>query len=160
MRFPARLVLVLPILLHLGAATGIRGQTPAQSTASMALIEYSLERKSEWAALGLEWLVPVVGHAYAGNAMRGVLPAVVTVGGMVALIQGAGCDSLCAVNGRDRNNDDLAWIGLGAVAVGRIWGMVSAHQTASDHNSELRSRLGITATGHAGRPELRVTLRI
>jgi len=60
----------------------------AQSN-SDAWLKYNAEKKSEFAAGALEFLIPVVGHAYAGDAGRGVVPALVSAGGLVIMIAGA-----------------------------------------------------------------------
>jgi hypothetical protein len=157
MRSPVPVLLVLTMVLHLGAATAAEAQMTSDQT---ALLQYTAERKNEWVAVGLEWLVPIVGHAYAGNAKRGILPTAVTVGGLAMAIAGARCDSMCAVGGKPANNEGLGLAGLGVAMVGRTWALVSAHRTAAAHNAGLRDRLGISITGRAGRPEARISLRI
>ena len=89
-------------------------------------------RKSGAAAFGLELIVPTLGHAYAGDWKRGVLPAVFSVGGYVGLLAQADDDGFVG-------DGAGAYLALGALLGGRIWGLVSAVGTANDHNRSLSS---------------------
>ena len=51
---------------------------------------YQVEKKSEFGAVGLELVLPVLGHAYAGDARRGLVPGLVSVAGLVVMLTGAG----------------------------------------------------------------------
>ncbi len=107
----------------------------AQATTD-AWVKYEAEKKSEFGAGALEFLIPVVGHAYAGDAGRGVVPAIVSVGGIVVLVAGASdLDATIATLGY------LAYLG------GRIWGIVSAVNTAEDYNANLKSKLNLSFQG-------------
>lgn len=96
------------------------------------LVTQAQGRKSAAAAFGLELVLPIVGHAYAGNARRGILPAVFYVGGFVGLLAQAGDDGFI-------ESGAGAYAALGALLGGRIWGLVSAVRTANDHNRSLSS---------------------
>lgn len=98
-----------------------------------AWLKYNAEKKSEFAAGALEFLIPVVGHAYAGDAGRGVVPAIVSAGGIVVLI--AGASDLDAT---------VATLGYLAYLSGRIWGIVSAVNTAEDYNMSLKSKFNLS----------------
>jgi len=114
---------------------------PAAPATSETLLRYQSEKRSEAIALGLEWLIPVVGHAYAGDASAGLLPAGVTLGGAALMLGGvASCIDIDSCEG----GAAVAVLG-GFVSVigGRIWGMASAYGTAARTNRELRQRLGI-----------------
>lgn len=100
-----------------------------------ALIIYSSERKSEFAAVALELMIPMLGHAYAGNAKRGLTPLAVSAGGFILMI---------ASGSQYPPNPGMATVGYLAYLGGRAWGAVSAHQTASDHNAGLRRTPNIT----------------
>ena len=102
----------------------------AQSSTD-AWTKYNAEKKSELAAGVLEWLIPVVGHAYASDAERGLLPAGVSVGGLVLIFASGG-------------ESGLITVGLLGYLVGRIWGIVSAVQTAEDFNNNLKSKLNLS----------------
>ncbi|MHB8931074.1 MAG: hypothetical protein ACYC5R_10815 [Melioribacteraceae bacterium] len=104
-----------------------------QSSSNDAWLKYNADKKSEFAAGALEFLIPVVGHAYAGDAGRGVIPAVVSVGGLVVLVVGA-----------SDLNAGVATVGYLAYLGGRIWGIVSAVNTAEDYNSNLKSKLNLS----------------
>jgi hypothetical protein len=107
----------------------------AQQAQGEAWNKYQAEKKSELAAGVLEALIPVVGHAYAGDAGKGVVPAVVSVGGLVLMVAGAG-------------NLDATVIALGYLGYlgGRVWGIVSAVQTAEDYNVKLKQQLKLSLT--------------
>jgi len=104
-----------------------------QSSSNEAWMKYNADKKSEFAAGALEFLIPVVGHAYAGDAGRGVIPAVVSVGGLVVLVAGA-----------SDLNAGVAAFGYLAYLGGRIWGIVSAVNTAEDYNANLKSKLNLS----------------
>ena len=103
-------------------------------------------------ALFLELLVPVLGHAYAGDARRGVLPAVVTLGGVGMIFGGA--------SARDYAGVIVALGGIAVSAGGKIWGLVSAVDTARDYNRRLRERASPTLVlTRDGRASIGVSLR-
>ncbi len=125
-------------------ATSVSGQQPGDT----ARVSDAVPFKDWPVAFTLELFVPTLGHAYAGDFDRGIAPALVTgVGvGLVALAY--------------HRNPDLGanWfyvglVGLGAVAGGKTWGMVSAVRTTLDHNRALRERvtptLALTPDGRA-----------
>lgn len=90
--------------------------------------------RSPPAAAVLE-VVPLLGHWYAGDVKRGILPAGLRMGG--AAVAGlSGCDlvdlSPCS--------EELFLAGLGVGLGGWIWSMVSAYRTASDRNQAIRTR--------------------
>ena len=80
----------------------------------------------------LEWLVPTVGFAYAGDWKRGLPPAAVTLAGVVLfaatfefhIFSESECNGTCT-------------IGLLMAAGGRIWGIIDAVDTAKDFNRAL-----------------------
>lgn len=109
-----------------------------QAQSADALTRYSVERKEPAFAAVLE-LVPVVGHVYAGDARRGLTPALVSAGGLVVMIAGAG-----------DINTSMITIGYLGYLGGRVWGIVSALDTANDYNTALRVRLGLTASRESG----------
>lgn len=100
-------------------------------TSNEAWTKFNAEKKSELAAGVLEWLIPIVGHAYAGDAQRGLLPAGVSLGGFVLIIASGG-------------DTGLVTAGLLGYLVGRIWGIVSAVETASDFNNNLKMKLNLS----------------
>lgn len=94
---------------------------------------YNAEKKSEVIAAVLEAAIPVVGHAYAGDANRGIVPALISAGGIVLMF--VSVESL-----------SLSGYGLGLVVYlgGRIYGVVSAIQTAEDYNKKLKKKLNLS----------------
>lgn len=119
---------LLPVVIFTSVHISI-----AQQSQGEAWNRYQAEKKSQLTAGVLEALVPVVGHAYAGDAGRGVIPAVVSVGGLVIMIAGAGELDVTVIT--------LGYLGyLG----GRVWGIVSAVQTADDYNRKLKQQLKLS----------------
>ncbi len=96
-------------------------------------LRYNAEKKGEAESAIIEAFIPVLGHAYAGDARRGFLPAAVSVGGLVLMMAGSA-------------DLDAGMMGLGSLGylVGRVWGIVSAYQTAQEYNASLRQRLNIS----------------
>lgn len=109
----------------------VEGLQPSELGVSLrqSLSPQAQERKSSHVAAGLEIIVPILGHGYAGNAKRGILPAILRVGGAVAL----------AAAGDDEDKETQAAIGGLAFLGGSIWGIVSAVRTANEHNRSLSS---------------------
>ncbi len=101
-------------------------------------------RKSAFAAGALEWFIPLVGHAYAGDVRAGLLPGAVRVGGFAMMVVGAGLFAAdIAEGGDDSGGGGLIVGGLLATAAGTIWGTVSAVSTANRHNARLREGGGL-----------------
>ena len=127
-----------------------------QAAEGDALARYSVEKKSEFAAAGLEALVPIVGHAYAGDAKAGLVPLAVSVGGLVVIVVGVSRATscireefgLCSEFGSGGGGLILA--GFAAYLGGRVWGIVSALNLAKDHNTALRERLQLSFQAEQG----------
>lgn len=96
---------------------------------------YNAEKKGEAQAAVIEAFIPILGHSYAGNTSKGYLPAAVSVGGLVVMFAGSA-------------DLDAGMISLGYLGYlgGRVWGIVSAYQTAQDTNLALRQRLNLSIT--------------
>ena len=128
------------------SGTGFAQEAPHRSVSAVA--PQSSGEKSEAAAIGLELILPVLGHAYAGDAKRGILPAIVHVGGFATLIlvalENIGDFPLGDLFGEEENSggnglDARVYAGLAAFLGGKVWGVVSAARTARDHNRSLSS---------------------
>ena len=91
-------------------------------------------RKDPFVAAGLEIVLPVLGHAYAGNAKRGILPNAVSVGGFVGMVARIDVDIFGS-----SEPETLDYVLLAAFLGGRVWAIVSAARTANDHNRSLSS---------------------
>lgn len=91
----------------------------------------------------IELVVPLVGHAYAGDLGRGLWPAAVTVGGFAAMeFAFFAIDDNCRI-GEDGvqvcDNASRLVLMCGALSylAGRVWGAVSAVNTARQANTLL-----------------------
>ncbi len=112
------------------------------------LLPQAQERKSPFVAAGLELVLPILGNGYAGNAKRGILPAILRVGGVVTVA--AAADETGFI---PEEKSTQAWIGLAAGVGGTVWGIVSAVRTANAHNRSLSSgnaSLSLHPTPHGG----------
>lgn len=112
-----------------------------------ALARYEIEKKNEIVAGALEWLVPIVGHHYAGNARAGYVPAAVSGGGLVGVIVGSTLSSNCYSAGGveicQSGNGTVVALGWLTYLGGRVWGIVSALDVARQFNRDLADRLGV-----------------
>ena len=144
--------LALLVLLLLPTASAAQsGEQPAVPETDEPQVQEPV--KHEGLAFYLELAVPVLGHVYAGDAIRGVVPAVVGLGGVGMIV--AGDSLLDSATGWDEFLEAGAlWIlGIAAAVGGKIWGLASAVDTARDHNRQLRQpvspTLGLTRDGRA-----------
>lgn len=142
------LVLAVAAVLVVSGA-GFAQEAPQRSVSAVGL--QSSGEKSEAAAIGLELILPVLGHAYAGDAKRGILPAAVHVAGFATLILVA-VENLNVSfplgdlfseseeeNSSGNGLDAGVYVGLAAFLGGKVWGVVSAAGTARDYNRSLSS---------------------
>lgn len=95
--------------------------------------EYERYEKSEFAAAGLEWIIPMLGYAYVDKATAGLTPALVSLGGLTVMFFGAYTG--------DTGNAALVWGGFVGYVGGRIWGIVNALEYADSYNRELIRRI-------------------
>lgn len=117
---------------------------PAPATAQEA--PDTAATPKDWpVALTLELLVPLAGHAYAGDIERGIFPTTATLAGVFLIAYSS--------NYQDWEAVEVVFYGAGLFLVGKVWGAVSAVRTANDHNREIRERvtpgLGVTPDGRA-----------
>ena len=96
--------------------------------------EYSIAiaPKSKAVAVGLEIVVPILGHGYADNAKKGILPALVTVGGYVAIATTLNDDGEVK-----KDKEGTAALGAVAVLAGRTWALVQVSRMVAEHNRRL-----------------------
>jgi len=114
--------------------TGVTSDTLSSPYSPLVRQHYYAQlTKSPWRALGFELLAPGAGNAYVGL----YAPAVTTLG--VSLL-GAGL----WVAGAVRNRPVLWWTGVGTLAAGRTFGIVSAPLGAALLNAAFRRQLGIS----------------
>ncbi|MDE2762754.1 MAG: hypothetical protein OXQ94_06650 [Gemmatimonadota bacterium] len=121
-------LLVLSVLVPLLTVT----ESSAQDTEIM--IAYEARKKSGTAA-GILGLLPVVGHVYAGNTVKGLLPATLTVGGVIVV---AASQPILDAEGSPGGQA----LGLLMAAAGTLWSTVSAVGAAKEFNRDLLERLG------------------
>lgn len=92
-------------------------------------------------AFALETIVPVLGHAYAGDARRGIAPAVVHVAGYGLIGYGVSrafdCLLFCSSSTNDNTDGLIISAGVAAAVVGKVWGLVSVTSTVRDRNASL-----------------------
>ena len=97
------------------------------------------------------WLIVLpVGHWYAGDVKRGLLPIAVKLGGVAmatACLDLAGGTAVCS-----DTQETIAGLGALALVGGWVWGMVSAYRTASDRNESIRTRFGSVEVNYGIRP--------
>lgn len=107
-----------------------------------AWAKYEAEKKSELLAGGLEALIPIVGHAYVGDAKRGVVPALVSAGGIALLLIGS--TATLESGGTLTGYATVITLGYLVYLGGRIWGVVSAVNAAQEYNSNLKRKLNLS----------------
>ena len=88
--------------------------------------------KSKAVAVGLEIVVPILGHGYAGDAKKGILPALVTFGGYVAI-----ATTLDEDDEIKEGKEGVALAGAAAVLAGRVWALVQVSKMVDEHNKSL-----------------------
>ena len=120
--------LIFATVLSALTAGPVAAQLPADG-------DDALPPRSEFLAELLEALVPLAGHAYAGDWTRGVFPTMVRVaGGAVAIAHHDFCILWCSTD-----DGDIRWFTAGAAVYlgGTLWGVVSARRTVRDRNASL-----------------------
>ena len=143
-------VLVFGILL--GHAGEVHAQRPTivRPPQKSAEERYEELKKSPLLAATLEWIVPTVGHDYAGDREAGMLAARVTMGGAVLFIGGALIGFFKCSEVPDQPPPDpncgrgwtvVSIAGFLTVPASRIWASVSAWGLANRTNEYYRRRL-------------------
>lgn len=130
-----RLLAPAGLLLLLVACPPATAALAAQEPASRA--EVGLPEKSEMTAAFYEYLLPALGHAYAGDWQRGVPPALVSLAGAGLALHGLeACfsETSCGILG----------FGLAVAFAGRLWGISSAIQTTRAYNQRIHAQPQIT----------------
>ena len=97
---------------------------------------YTSESKNPWIAVGAAWLVPTMGHAYAGNWGRG-LPFLGVEAASLAVMVSSISSTGSSVNASQYG------LGLGVLLVARVWEYMDAYATAEDANKELKTKYGV-----------------
>ena len=120
--------IVFAIIL-LAAPLAAQEAPPLAMTSSPMAGEYP---KSKAVAVGLELLVPILGHGYAGDAKKGIPPALLTIGGYVAL-----ATTLDEDGEIKEDKETVAGVGALAALAGRVWALVQVSKMVDAHNNRL-----------------------
>ena len=122
-------LLLLPV--HAGAQ--VTERVPSDSVQTIVVTE-----KSAFAAGALEYLIPTVGYAYAGNWSRGILPNLVRVGGLALVVS-----QQLTVFGEPPPCEGRCTVGLVMALGGTVWAIVDAVNTAKRENQRRRAAAGV-----------------
>ena len=141
----------------------VAGPLAAQEEQDTVDLMQAATRSPVLAAALEGWLLLPVGHWYAGDVKRGLLPTVVKLGALPLAFQCvdlAGGSASCS-----DTREKIAAVGAFAFVGGWVWGMVSAYRTASDRNEAIRTRFGSVEVRYGIRPatsrlEFGATLRL
>ena len=151
---------VLSLLVFLGALSLPVKLVVGQEVEQRTLLSENFPlpevgKKNPWLAVGVAWLVPTLGHAYAGDWERGIkkflvihvaCSTVVGIGTAITPISQTGGTVLQVIG----------YIGL---FVSRIWEYVDAYKTAEDYNKKLVEKCGIRVSFHQGKPYLQLSYK-
>lgn len=120
--------------------------------------EFEMEKKIPWASVGISWLLPSAGHAYAGKWGRGLgflADEALALGLMINasndnVSHSAGITSGSYYSGNytyssayetGTDNDWMISAGLVALVGLRIWEYIDAYKTTKNYNSNLYRKL-------------------
>ena len=136
----------------------IAGAGPAAPAAAQPdtvyVVPTSLRSPALAAILEVHPVIPLVGHWYAGDVKRGILPTVVNIGGIPLALM---CLDLLGGNaGCSDARENLAAAGALAFFAGWAWRMVSAHNTAKDRNRMIAEGQATTSLFVAQLPQRRL----
>ena len=131
----ARLVLVgsmvLLVLVPLTTAEPLTAQELASTTEPG--VDHHDHRAPVMAG-ALDFFLPTLGYAYAGDWRRGLLPGGVRIVGVGLIVHGLSKATVDGLFGGDADCGSQCSLGLGMVVVGTVWGTVGAARTAHLHN--------------------------
>ena len=131
-------VIGLSLCMILGSL-GLTQPAAAQETQKSdteAFLKYQVEMKSPWVGVGAAFLVPSLGHAYAGDWGRGIKFLLADAGSLAVMFIGA---SQAVQSG----SSALFTIGYLGLIVFRAWEYVDAYKTVEDYNEKLAKKYGI-----------------
>lgn len=144
----SRLPLLIAGILAVGAIlpAAARAQTDT-TTVAHRIFQYESTDKSLGLAVALNFMPPL-GHWYAGDVKRGLIPASLVWGGVVTQLFVAGeCLEYDRWDNclRYENEGEAEYVAIGFIsAIGLVWGLVDAYSTANDYNRRLREQLQLT----------------
>lgn len=115
---------------------------------------YAKTRKSPWLAVGLSYVMPFLGHAYAEEPLRGLA----FLGGEVAAVILVPYVLIPALRPDEDNRgwDVLIYTGMVLGAI-KFWELIDAYSVTKEYNHKLRQRLHISVgpTGSGARVVLK-----
>ena len=134
-------VAIILVALMASLPTPVKSQAEPQPEPQSA--ESVGSRRSPVLAGALEYFIPTIGHAYAGDWKRGIGSNIVRIGGVILVaIEQQGSEGVLP---SDSGCAEMCLIGVGVAAVGTAWAIWSAVKTANDFNNE-RSTAPLTLT--------------
>ena len=161
---------ITPTLLVLGALLGPADQVHAQRRSPED--RYEDMKKTPWLAATLEWIVPTLGHDYAGDRDAGRPPLYLMTAGVTMFIGlplafDRGCSGPNPESSETTCDVVVVVSIVGALTIlgSRIWASVSSWKLANSTNASYRRLLGLDNAGLAlsvtpiGQVELGVSLR-
>jgi len=128
-------LIVCVILGFLGYVQPALAQETEESKTE-ALLKYQAQKKNPWIGVGAAWLIPTLGHAYAGNWKRGAKFLLIDLGCIV--LMGAGAKQYV-----ETGSSGLYTIGYLGLIASRIWEFVDAYKAVEDYNKRLAEKYGI-----------------
>ena len=150
----------IPALLVLGALLGHAGQVHAQRPRPQPKSpeeRYEDMKKTPFLAATLEWIIPTVGHDYAGEREAGMPPTYLAAAGVVVFYTAAWSSFYSCPPELNEPRDPNCGRVFGLIALGgaltflgsRVWASVSAWKLANRTNAFYRRRLGLDDAGLA-----------
>ena len=125
----AMLRTLFAILLFVVPVAAQEAPQPEMKKSSSPLEQYP---KSKAVAVGLEVVIPILGHGYAGNAKKGILPALTTFGGYVAI-----ATTLNDEGEIKEDKEGVAAAGAALAVAGRVWALMQVSRMVDAHNRGL-----------------------
>lgn len=108
-----------------------------------ASVSSDTQMKIPIVAMALEAVLPTIGHAYAGDWNKGLLPNIVRVGGAITTIVGS-VSCIDDIFEEEDSGCGMLLLGVLAFTGGGIWAIISANNVAREFNARLRESLGIS----------------
>ena len=142
------------IIINNNASDQSRNVSSQKESGIDAMYYYDDNKKSPWVGVGLSWLFPTLGHAYAGKWSR-ALPFVIADVIALGLI-GSSVEYETRISTSYGNYDyyyeeehidetKLA-IGCGLLVISRIWEYFDAYDAVQDYNENLKRKLKLNLT--------------
>lgn len=147
-------------LLVLGALLGHAGQVHAQRPRPQPKSpeeRYEDMKKTPFLAATLEWIIPTVGHDYAGDREAGMPPTYLAAAGGFVFFAAGWSSLYSCMPVPHEPRDPNCGRGFGLIALGgaltflgsRVWASISAWKLANRTNAFYRRRLGLDDAGLA-----------